>query len=409
MSQQDVHDQEGPQEGPQEGTPGGLTGSQPERIIAAPDAGRVGAGRPRKLWLYFWVGIFLLAGGFLAAWAAPILLNFIYNRFQNSNESPYDSPGSLVPLFLFGAIIGAFVGQHLYYGWSRIKRRWGRMDAGDRITLVASFIIGIIISQPILALVGGSNIPHGYIGVTDAAILLAFIILAAYMLQSVSDILPWYSQRVSKVKTGIKILDTNVIIDGRIYDVANAGFLSGEIYVPKFVLEELQYIADNHDALKRNRGRRGLDVLRRMQSDFNLETGKYDRYAPDSHEPVDSRLVRIAKAVGADIVTNDWNLSSVARLQGVRILSLNELALTLRPNVLPGEPLNLSILREGNQMGQGVGYLDDGTMVVVENGREHIGKTMDVTVTQVIQTERGKMIFAEVEAEAPEARRSRRR
>jgi uncharacterized protein YacL len=130
-----------------------------------------------------------------------------------------------------------------------------------------------------------------------------------------------------------------------------------------------------------------------------MEVGKYDRFAPDTNEEVDARLVRIAKAIGADIVTNDWNLNSVAKLQNVKILSLNELALTLRPNVLPSETLELAIIREGNQQGQGVGYLDDGTMVVVENGKAHLGETMDVTVTQVIQTERGKMIFAEVDAD----------
>jgi uncharacterized protein YacL len=211
------------------------------------------------------------------------------------------------------------------------------------------------------------------------------------------EVLPWSKSRGKARRSGIKILDTNVIIDGRIYDVVRNGFLEGEMYVPGFVLDELQYIADSHDPLRRQRGKRGLDVLRHMQADFPLVVRTHDRLAPDVNEEVDSRLVRMARALGADLVTNDHNLNQVAKLQDVKVLNLNDLALSLRPNVLPGEDLCLTIIREGNQMGQGIGYLDDGTMVVVENGRPHIGETLEVAVTQVIQTERGKMIFAEVE------------
>jgi uncharacterized protein YacL len=214
---------------------------------------------------------------------------------------------------------------------------------------------------------------------------------------SMADILPWNRGRPSGRKSGIKLLDTNVIIDGRIYDVVRAGFLDGQIYVPGFVLDELQHIADSHDSLRRQRGRRGLDVLRHMQGDFDMEVGIHDRYAPDLGDGVDARLVRLAKAMGADICTNDFNLNRVAGLQDVKVLSLNDLALALRTNVMPQETLMLPMTREGNQPGQGVGYLEDGTMVVVENGKPHIGETVEVIVTQVIQTERGKMIFAEVD------------
>ena len=173
-------------------------------------------------------------------------------------------------------------------------------------------------------------------------------------------------------------MDTNVIIDGRIYDVAKTGFLDGQLYVPGFVIDELQYIADSHDQLRRQRGRRGLEVLKHMRADFPLETHIHDKLAPDLQDGVrHARLVRLAKALGADMLTNDFNLKRVAELQDVRVMSLNDLALSLRPNVLPLETLGaLKIIKEGNQIGQGVGYLEDGTMVVVENGQDHIGETM---------------------------------
>jgi uncharacterized protein YacL len=234
--------------------------------------------------------------------------------------------------------------------------------------------------------------------------------LSVYALWSMADILPWNKSRGKARRSGIKILDTNVIIDGRIYDVAKAGFLEGQLYIPKFVLEELQYIADSSDALKRQRGRRGLEVLKHMQADFPIEIGTQDKNSPDMPKEVDARIVRLAKLLGADVVTNDFNLNRVATLQDIRVLSLNDLALALRTNILPQENLPLKIIREGNQYGQGVGYLDDGTMVVVENGQPFVGETVEVLVTQVIQTERGKMIFAEVDgAEEISSRRRARR
>ena len=224
--------------------------------------------------------------------------------------------------------------------------------------------------------------------------------LTVYALQSMREVLPWTQGKGPRKRSGIKLFDTNVLIDGRILDVAKAGFLDGEVYVPGFVLDELQKIADNSDPLRRARGRRGLDVLKQLQGEYPLEARIHDKYAPEQGDDVDHRLVRLAKALGADIVTNDWNLREVAQIEEVRVMSLNELALALRPNVLPSEILaGLKIIKEGREYGQGVGYLDDGTMVVVENGGPHIGETADVTVTQVIQTERGKMIFAEIEGE----------
>lgn len=324
-------------------------------------------------------------------------------------EPVFFSPsiGTGLAMAALGGILGAFLATLLIRIGTTLGAKWEKLDLGDRVTLFVGVLLGLLVASPLVTLFSSLNLEKPTlvglvvgIGVLSAAI-------AVYALQSIGDLLPWSRGKGPAKRTGVKILDTNVIIDGRVYDVARTGFLEGEMYVPQFVLEELQYIADSHDPLRRQRGKRGLDVLKIMQSDFTLEVGTHDRYAPEQGDGVDSRLVRLARAIGADLVTNDHNLNRVASLQNVRVLNLNDLALSLRPNVLPQEKLNLHILREGNQAGQGIGYLEDGTMVVVENGKIGIGETRDVLVTQVIQTERGKLIFAEIEGEPTEAPRRR--
>jgi uncharacterized protein YacL len=193
-----------------------------------------------------------------------------------------------------------------------------------------------------------------------------------------------------------KILDTNVIIDGRIRDVCRTGFVEGPIYIPGFVLDELQHIADSSDSLKRARGRRGLDILNEMQKEFPLIVRSYDHLLDNERgiTEVDSRLVKLAGKLKGQIVTNDFNLNKVAALQGVIVLNVNELANALKPVVLPGEEMPVQLIKEGKEANQGVAYLDDGTMIVVEDGRRHIGENLDVVVTSVLQTVAGKMIFA---------------
>lgn len=189
-----------------------------------------------------------------------------------------------------------------------------------------------------------------------------------------------------------KVLDTSVIIDGRIADIAEAGFLDGNLIVPQFVLHELQFVADSSDSAKRNRGRRGLDVVQRLQSMplVHLEVSGQD--FPEIRE-VDLKLIEFAKLHHAKIVTNDFNLNKLAQVQGVEVLNINELANAVKPVVLPGEAMRVFILKEGKEYNQGVAYLDDGTMVVVDNARRLISKTVDITVTSVLQTTAGKMIF----------------
>ncbi|MCL4423898.1 MAG: PIN domain-containing protein, partial [Firmicutes bacterium] len=190
-----------------------------------------------------------------------------------------------------------------------------------------------------------------------------------------------------------KILDTSVIIDGRIADIYQSGFVEGTLIIPGFVLQELQHIADSSDLLKRNRGRRGLDVLNRIQKDLNAKVQIYERDFPGNME-VDAKLVRLAKLLDAKVITNDYNLNKVAELQGVQVLNINELANAVKPVVLPGEEMSVHVIKDGKEFGQGVGYLDDGTMIVIDGGRKHIGETIGVMVTSVLQTAAGRMIFA---------------
>jgi len=199
-----------------------------------------------------------------------------------------------------------------------------------------------------------------------------------------------------------KLLDTSVIIDGRAADVVEAGFLEGTLVVPAFVLRELQHIADSSDPLKRNRGRRGLDILQRMQKKAGIRVEIHEQEFPEIRE-VDAKLVALAKRLGAKVVTNDFNLNKVCELQGIRVLNVNELTNALRPVVLPGEEMRVTVLREGKESNQGVAYLDDGTMVVIDNGRRHIGQTKDVCVTSVLQTTAGRMIFSRLKEEAEAA------
>ena len=189
------------------------------------------------------------------------------------------------------------------------------------------------------------------------------------------------------------LLDTSAIIDGRIADISQTGFVSGSLLVPRFVLNELQHIADSADTMRRNRGRRGLDMLNRLQKDATVPVEITDADVEGIAE-VDSKLVKIARTLHCPIITNDYNLNRVAELQGVKVLNINELANAVKPMLLPGEDTSIKIMQDGKELGQGVGYLDDGTMIVVEGGRQFMNMTIDVTVTRVLQTVAGRMIFA---------------
>jgi len=190
-----------------------------------------------------------------------------------------------------------------------------------------------------------------------------------------------------------KLLDTSVIIDGRIFDICKTGFIEGPLVIPVFVLQELQLISDSSDELKRNRGRRGLDILNKIQTDLEIEVQITEEDFTDTHE-VDAKLVKLGKLTKGKIITNDYNLNKVATVQGVDVLNINELANAVKPVVLPGEEMKVLLIKGGKENGQAVAYLDDGTMIVVENGKKYIGTTTMVLVTSILQTAAGRMIFA---------------
>lgn len=262
--------------------------------------------------------------------------------------------------------------------------------AGSVLGIVGAYLISLILSR---ALTGESG--------TLAFLQLLILLLMSYVglvvgankgemlnLAALGGL--FGGEKVSK--QSFKILDTSVIIDGRIADIAETGFLDGVLVVPQFVLRELQLVADSADSMKRNRGRRGLDVLQRIQKMAHLNVQILEEDFPHVKE-VDLKLIELARLYDCKVVTNDFNLNKVAQLHGVDVLNINELANSLKPIVLPGEIMRVFILKEGKEYNQGVAYLDDGTMVVVDNAKRMISKTVDITVTSVLQTTAGKMIF----------------
>ena len=362
------------------------------------------------------VAAFALMGAVILAITAGGVLTFLFRSISEFvlrtkvTGEPTWAPLSAVPFAFLGLLMGGFAGNRSMNLAERWLAKWDKMAAGEKANIFLGVFAGLFVSAGFIPVFSNLGIGGWWFALIAVGLVLGLSSLTVYALQSMREVLPWTQGRGPKKRTGIKVFDTNVLIDGRILDVAKAGFLDGEVYVPGFVLDELQKIADNSDPLRRARGRRGLDVLKQLQAEYPMEARVHDRFAPEQGDDVDHRLVRLAKALGADIVTNDFNLKGVAEIQEVRVMSLNDLALALRPNVLPSELLyGLKIIKEGREYGQGVGYLDDGTMVVVENGGPHLGETADVTVTQVIQTERGKMIFAEIDGEDyPGGRQPRR-
>ena len=207
-----------------------------------------------------------------------------------------------------------------------------------------------------------------------------------------------YNMKDSKKRNVVpKILDTSVIIDGRIVEIMKTGFLEGPIVIPEFVLVELRHIADSSDALKRNRGRRGLDILNKIQEDYGIEIYNTDSEKALKDIPeVDVKLLKLAQIMKGKVVTNDFNLNKVSVIKGVPVLNINELANAMKPMVIPGEVMTVTLIKQGKEYGQAVAYLDDGTMIVVEDGRKKIGQTLDINVTSVLQTAAGRMIFGKV-------------
>ncbi len=356
-----------------------------------------------------------VAGVMTAKWvnASPLMSTVFSNEVAKFGlDTVSDTMVSLL-LLVFGGVAGVVIGfllapfflHHLWKLTYWMERRLERMPVADvvagSIGLAMGLIIANLISSAFLPIpLIGNYIPGiisiilGYLGINIATHKREefFSLFTAW---------PWKGrEKASKEKQATpepalvhKILDTSVIIDGRIADICKTGFLEGVLVVPRFVLEELQHIADSSDVLKRNRGRRGLDILNRMQKEPGMTVRIQEEDFEDISE-VDSKLVRLAQKMKGHLVTNDYNLNKVAELQGVKVLNINELTNAVKAVVLPGEEMGVLVVKDGKEAGQGIGYLDDGTMIVVDGGKKHLGDSISVVVTSVLQTAAGRMIFA---------------
>ncbi len=326
--------------------------------------------------------------------------------FQPSNAS--ESIRSIIALTLAGAALGLLVAPYLTtrpFNWGRAKLK--QIPASKLIAGVIGLAIGLAIAalfHPSL-----SNLPEPYGGFMPVlvSILFGYIGLSVLVMRqydifnAIGTRMPTNSSFFNfggsqQTSNDVILLDTSVIIDGRIAEISQTGFIRSTMLVPRFVLNELQHIADSSDRMRRNRGRRGLELLRRLQKDSGTPIQITDLEVEGVKE-VDDKLVILAKQLGCPIITNDFNLNNVAKLQGVIVLNINELANAVKTDILPHETMQVKIVQAGKERDQGVAYLNDGTMIVVENGKKFIDNTVNVSVTKVLQTSAGRMVFARME------------
>lgn len=379
--------------------------------------------------LRFFITLFLaIAGGALLGLASPVLTMYVGTEILKMEMGIVRiTMGSLICILL-GAVLGGLIGflaspyfircLKRFSAW--VEQQLGKMPIHDVIAGAIGLAIGLIIANLLgysfakIPIVGDYipvifSIVFGYLGIT-------ITIKKRQELTGLFDFVPRFMKDFAKMKEmragasqapaetakavapkaedkAYKLLDTSVIIDGRIADICDTGFIEGTMLIPVFVLEELQHIADSSDVLKRTRGRRGLDILQRIRQSTKVKV-EITNVDFDDIAEVDSKLVRLGQQVGGKIITNDYNLNKVAQLRGVEVLNINELSNAVKPVVIPGETMHVTIVKAGKEPGQGVAYLDDGTMIVVENGYHHMNESITVEVTSALQTAAGRMIFA---------------
>lgn len=379
--------------------------------------------------LRFFITLFLaIAGGALLDLASPALTMYVGTEILKMEMGIVRiTMGSLICILL-GAVLGGLIGflaspyfircLKRFSAW--VEQQLGKMPIHDVIAGAIGLAIGLIIANLLgysfakIPIVGDYipvifSIVFGYLGIT-------ITIKKRQELTGLFDFVPRFMKDFAKMKEmragasqapaenakavapkaedkAYKLLDTSVIIDGRIADICDTGFIEGTLLIPVFVLEELQHIADSSDVLKRTRGRRGLDILQRIRQSTKVKV-EITNVDFDDIAEVDSKLVRLGQQVGGKIITNDYNLNKVAQLRGVEVLNINELSNAVKPVVIPGETMHVTIVKAGKEPGQGVAYLDDGTMIVVENGYHHMNESITVEVTSALQTAAGRMIFA---------------
>lgn len=303
---------------------------------------------------------------------------------------------SFVVSFL-GAVVGFTTAPRLVTRPGQaLHRQLKQTSVPSLLVSILGFVMGLLVSA--LLTLPLSLLPGQWGQFSPLAAAVVFGLLGAALLhmheKEISVLLGLYRDDIRK-KEDLVLLDTSVIIDGRIADIRKTGFVRGTLIVPRFVLNELQHIADSSDDLRRRRGRRGLEMLNSMQTDGDVPLRISEHNVRNGHT-VDAKLIKLAQELDCPILTNDYNLNRVAELQGVRVLNINELANTVKTVVLPGETLQVQIMQEGKEPRQGVGYLDDGTMIVVENGERHMNREVEIEVTRVLQTAAGRMIFGNI-------------
>lgn len=322
-------------------------------------------------------------------------------------------PVGVVPSLVMNLVVGGAVGALLSWTtisvWKRVREEIRQEGAATRLRdslLIGgvAILFGLAISYA-LSLIFPDALGVGIARGLILLISLGFGLSIGYTLDSPLPLKGREGERPPHLqkKNGAvssKVIDTSVIIDGRIGDLVRTGFIEGEIIIPEFVLAELQNIADSSNSLRRRKGRRGLDILGDLMNDDHVMIRVLNRDYPSIKE-VDHKLIRLAKEEHGSLITTDYNLNRVAQVKGVKVLNINELANTVKPRFIPGESLDIEVIDRGEEIGQGVGYLDDGTMVVVENGRRHIGRTIKTTVKSTLQTEAGRMLFVEPCGESP--------
>jgi len=353
--------------------------------------------------------LFLRIFLFLSGITGSILGHHLFSLFFPNLQGTYDLISVLV-----GVGMGVLISYIIYhFFWTHVEEAFQRATAAELIAGSSGLLFGLVIAGLITLSLPLTELPV-LTGILSALFILLFCtgLATTVTLKKKEEFFSFFGSlpksferekyKSNRMNTRItyKVLDTSSIIDGRIADLCQTGFLEGVLIVPGFVLTELQRIADSSDSLKRNRGRRGLDILNKMQKEPYVSIRIYDQDFEDATD-VDIKLVRLAKALDAKVITNDYNLNKVAELYGVPVLNINELSNAIKPIILPGEDVLVQVIKDGKEYGQGVAYLEDGTMIVVDGGRQYIGEEIMVGVTSVLQTAAGRMIFAKPKEPVP--------
>lgn len=350
----------------------------------------------RGLWSLFVVAVTLVG-----VMAGEVVHTLVKTKLPTNLEA-YQSISFHVGLLAVGGLVGFLVSLYSFRALVHFVNRMEDVSLLDKIAAVLGVLLGLLVGLLATAPLADSEFGLPIRIFVSTVLVILGVGFAISAKQQIVYVFPSLATRTpvseDRAPARSKMLDTNIIIDGRIADICGTGFLEGPVLVPGFVLRELHHIADSADSLKRARGRRGLEVLNRLKRMPNTDVRIFEEY-PASDQPgedVDVRLVKLAKELGASVVTNDYSVNEIAKLHNVQVLNVNELAGAMRPVYLPGEEVMVSIVKEGKEPGQGVAYLDDGTMVVVERAARYVGQTVPAVVTSALQTSAGKMIFSDV-------------